>query len=149
MDTVDIRELLERNKHTRTSFRGVFASDELPRHAPTSSLFICNTDPSSRPGEHWVVIYIDRLRHGEYFDSFGMHPSVRNFDTFMKHNCTSWIFNSRPIQDIFSHACGYHCVLYAVHRCIGYNMDDIVNLYSTDTLYNDAIAKTFVRDHVV
>ncbi len=54
-----------------------------------------------------------------------------------------------PIQNIFSHACGFHCVFYAVQRYIGYNLNDIINLYATDTMFNDAIARTFMRDYVV
>jgi len=148
LDTVAIRQMLETDKRTRTSFRGVFASDNLPRHVPTSSLFIFNTDKASQPGMHWVCVYIDRKRRGEYFDSFGMHPTVHYFETFLNNNCTRWHCNTRPIQDILSDACGYHCIFYAVHRCIGLKLNTIVNMYTNDMLFNDAIAKAFVRDYV-
>ena len=37
------------------NFDGVFSVDTLPR---TPRLLVCNTDPSDRPGRHWVVIYV-------------------------------------------------------------------------------------------
>jgi len=55
-------------------FDGVVAADRLPNEP---RLLVCNTDPSYRPGEHWIVIYVDdEGRYGEYFDSFGRPPSV-------------------------------------------------------------------------
>ena len=49
-------------------------------------LFICNTllchlDDNG----HWVAINIKR-RGGEYFDYFGLHPSVYNFHHFLNRN---------------------------------------------------------------
>jgi len=53
-------------------FDGVFAADRLPNEP---RLLVCNIDPSYRPGEYWVVIYVDdKGRYGEYFDSFGRPP---------------------------------------------------------------------------
>lgn len=148
LDTMDIRQMLGADKRTQTAFRGVFASDELPRHVPTSSLFVFNTDPSNQPGMHWVSVYIDQKRRGEYFDSFGMHPTVQHFETFLDNNCSKWLCNTMPVQDITSDACGYHCIFYAVHRCIGFELSSIVNMYTNDALFNDCIVKAFVRDHV-
>jgi hypothetical protein len=149
LDTVDIMQLLGTDRRTRTAFRGVFASDELPRRASTSSLFVFNTDPSNQPGMHWVSVYIDHRRHGEYFDSFGMHPTVHHFETFLNNNCTKWLCNTVPVQDVMSDACGYHCIFYAVHRCIGFELNAIMNMYTNDVAFNDSIVLAFVRDHVV
>ena len=33
--------------------------------------FIANTDPSNKPGRHWVAVYIDADKSINYFDSFG------------------------------------------------------------------------------
>ena len=85
LTTTDLYAILSRDKRT-SSFRGVFASDELPICALTSSLYVCNTDPSTKGGEHWIVIYFDEKRRAEYFDSFGMHPTVSEFEEFMTKN---------------------------------------------------------------
>jgi hypothetical protein len=116
--------------------------------SPPLSLFVCNTDPSTLPGKHWIAIYTDHQRRGEYFDPFGLHPSVRHFEAFVNNNCSSWLCNTKTIQDLLSDACGYHCVLYAVRRCAGFDLRSIINMYTANTQFNDAIAKAFVRNLV-
>ena len=102
LNTVEIKNLLASDKRTKTSFRGVFASDELPLKAPTSSLYVCNTDPSSQPGKHWIVIYTDSKKRAEFFDSFGVHPSVRGFETFLENNSLRWTHNIIKLYNIHS-----------------------------------------------
>jgi hypothetical protein len=149
MNTDEIVQILERDNRTKRSFRGVYACDELPRKATTTSLYVCNTDPSTKPGEHWVVIYFDGKRRAEYFDSFGMHPSVQTFEIFLNNNSTTWIHNNKAVQYPFSHACGFHCIFFAVHRCIGFNMNAIANMYTNNMMYNDDIVKEFVYEKVM
>ena len=112
LNTMDIKNLLTSNKRTRTSFRGVFTSDELPLKAATSSLFVCNTDPSSQPGQHCIFIYINGKKRADFFDSFGMHPSVQGFETFLVNNALRWAYNNKAQQHPFSDAYGYHCIFY-------------------------------------
>ena len=145
--TDDISDILKRDKRTRQTFRGVFASDELPQHSPTSSLYVCNTDPSTKGGEHWIVIYIDVKRRGELFDSAGCMRSIEiPFKHFMTSNCVSWTRNAKTVQNPLSDACGYHCIFYSVYRCLGYNMTSILNMYTAKLTYNDEIVKEFVCD---
>ena len=82
MNELQIKRVLETDARTRDTFRGVYARNELPIREPTTSLYVCNTDPNHKPGEHWVTIYIDSDRRGEYFDSFGMPPLFNEFLTF-------------------------------------------------------------------
>jgi hypothetical protein len=56
MDMRDIERFINRDRVCRTTFQGVFSSDTLPRNP---RLLICNTDPSSEPGQHWIAIYVD------------------------------------------------------------------------------------------
>ena len=86
LNTEEITNLLLRDKRTKTSSRGVFASDELPLIAPTSSLYICNTDSSSQPGKHWVAIYIDNKKKADFFDSFGMCHGMINYCMYRNFN---------------------------------------------------------------
>jgi hypothetical protein len=79
-NTGDIEVLLNADSTCRRVFQGVFSSDMLP---PNHRLLVCNTDPSTRPGQHWIAIYVDENRCGEYFDSFGQSPNE--------------IFKTRPI----------------------------------------------------
>ena len=86
MNELTIKRILESDARTRDSFRGVYSRNELPIRAPTTSLYVCNTDPNHKPGEHWVTIYINNDRRGEYFDSFGMPPLFDEFVTFLNNN---------------------------------------------------------------
>ena len=99
MNELTIKRILESDARTRDSFRGVYSRNELPIAAPTTSLYVCNTKPNHKPGEHWVTIYIDNNRR-EYFDSFGMPPLFDEFVTFLNHNTKSWTHNKRVVQDV-------------------------------------------------
>lgn len=144
--TNDIRRILSRDKRTRLTFRGVYACDQLPTNSPTSSLYVCNTDPSTRGGEHWLAIYIGVRREGEVFDSGGdISPINNEIARFLNVNCNVWTRNTRVVQDPLSDACGYHTIFYSVYRCLGYNLDDILHMYTNNLMYNDWIVKEFVR----
>ena len=149
LNTMEKKNLLTSDKRTRTSFRGVFASDKLPLKAPTFSLYVCNTDPSSQPGQHWIVIFIDGKKRADFFDSFGMHPSVQGFETFLENNSLRWTHNTKALQHPFSDACGYHCIFYSVYRCVGFDMNAIVNMYTNKLMHNDAIVKEFVGEKMM
>jgi hypothetical protein len=146
LDTLEIGKILEWDKRTATSFRGVYASDELPTYAPTSSLYIINTDPSTKPGTHWVVVFVDIKRHTDYFDSFGNLPTVQSIEHFLNKNSKVCKYWTDAVQHPLSVACGYHCIFFAVHRCMGFDMNAIVNMYTDDVLHNDEIVIKFVTD---
>ncbi len=147
--TDDIRRILSADKRTRKSFRGVFASDQLPTSTSTSSLYVLNTDPSTRSGEHWTVVYVDGKGQGEYFDSFGLPPAKEEFIMFLDNSSIRWTFNTKTVQYMLSDACGYHCIFFAIHRCVGFNMNTVVNMYTNNLLYNDSIVKQFVCEKVL
>ena len=92
-----------------------------------------------------MTIYINNDRRGEYFDSFGMPPLFDEFVTFLNNNTKSWTHNKRVVQDVYSNACGLLCIFYAVHRCVGFDVGSIANMYTNDAVFNDAIAEEFVR----
>jgi hypothetical protein len=57
MNTREIERFINRDRVCRTSFQGVFSRDTLPSKP---RLLICNTDPSDKPGQHWIAIYVDK-----------------------------------------------------------------------------------------
>ena len=148
MNTNRIRDILSRDKRTRDTFRGVFARNELPTTA-TTGLYVCNTDPIDKPGGHWVVIYIDKNKRAEYFDSFGLPPLFDEFEQFMINNSKFWLHNSKVVQDVYSSACGHHCIFFCIQRSIGFDMGAIANMYTSNTTFNDEIAQKFVYDKVL
>ena len=97
MNTEEIDRILRRL--CARDFDGVFSVDNLPDRP---RLLVCNTDPSYRPGRHWVAICVKDGR-GEYFDSFGRRPSVE-FERYINRHCRYWTFNDK--QSVVSQFCG-------------------------------------------
>jgi hypothetical protein len=142
MNTSTINAYLARR--CKGQFLGVFSSDTLPsviRKRP--ALLVCNTDPSDRSGEHWICIYIDENRHGEFFDSFGRSAGMP-FNNYMNTHCIHWTYNSTQLQSIISTYCGHYCVFYCLYRSRGIDMNRIVGMFTSDTGVNDYLVQKFV-----
>ena len=79
MNTQQIKRALERNPQTEKKFCGVFPADQLLKSLSTFPCgFVANTDPSTKPGTHWVVFYFPTYNTGEFFDSYGQTPKHYN-----------------------------------------------------------------------
>src|SRR5438128_1093615 len=87
-DDIDIvtRRLLTRTQSRLVNFLGVFALDEQPSTDDLSELkkypvaYIINSDPSNKPGQHWLAVYKESQDGAlEFFDSYGQHPSNYSF----------------------------------------------------------------------
>ena len=104
-------------------FKGVFSSDHLPRtdHFTLPWCLIANTDCSHRRGSHWIGMYFDVNADGHYFDSFGHHPTKKEWIQFLQENSRTghWVMQRRKIQREFSSFCGYYTVyfLFKRHTC--------------------------------
>ena len=122
------------------AFDGVFSIDNLPDNP---RLLVCNTDPSDKPGRHWIAIYVGEDGHGDFFDSFGRRPSCY-FECYMNRNCLSWNFNDRQLQSIVSKFCGHYCIYFCILRSRGVDMRKIVRSFSSDTGLNDMLVHTYV-----
>ena len=96
MNTIEISEYLNRDLICIKIFYGLYPDNKLPKLCSLPALIVCITDTSSRPGEHWIVLYVDENRRGEYFDSMGRFPTKR-FKTFLDENCTAWIWNEKQL----------------------------------------------------
>ena len=138
MNTEEIYYFLKRRWGDR--FHGVFSCDELPA---IPSLMVCNTDPKSKPGTHWIAIGADTYGRGEYFDSFG-RPPMETFRRYLDKHFRSWTFNRRQLQSILSSFCGHYCCLYCTLSCRGVNLKVIVAEFTNDTSFNDVFVHSFV-----
>jgi len=135
-------EEIDRTIRRRVSrFDGVFSCDQLP---PTPHLLVCNTDPSTRPGMHWIAIYVDdEGLHGEYFDSLGQPPSPV-FEHYMNAHCREWIYNERQLQSVISRFCGHYCVYFCLFRSRDVDMRRIVRVFTNDTGFNDVLVHEMI-----
>ena len=126
------------------NFIGVFAQDRIPNidsalHFPLS--FVSNTHPSTKPGEHWVAFYYTSPDTLEFFDSYGLHPSIYGFTDTPSH------INHKTLQSLDSNVCGQYCIYYLYHRSRGKTMSKILSSFSTDQAWNDKSVARFVSKH--
>ena len=144
MNTLEIKQALESNKFTKRNFSEVYAADELPKSLDTFPCgFIANTDPSTKPGTHWVAFYFSSHEKGEFFDSYGYSPKQYKFFKFYKPE----IWNDRKLQSSFSEVCGQYCIFYLYHKSRGYSMSKIVNMFTDNTSLNDCNVACYVKKH--
>lgn len=138
-----IEELIRRDEKCILAFVGVFACDRLPERISEPALLVCNTDPHDRPGQHWVVLYVENSSYGEYFDSFG-RPPQDVFRDYLNRHCDNWIHNARQLQSSVSNFCGHYCIFYCTHRCRNKNINYISNTLTSDTGLNDYLVHNYV-----
>jgi hypothetical protein len=122
MNTLEIDHVLKTHPSTRNVFKGVYASNKLPRRLNVNSALIGNTEPDDRPGTHWVTLYIDANSRGEYYDPTGRPPLLRAYVNCINKHCTNWTIRD---QEEGSTICGHHCIFYLIHRCGGKSLGDV------------------------
>jgi hypothetical protein len=100
----------------------------LPKKLPKVFSFVMNTDPSGKPGKHWVAVRVDTMDENavEYYDSFAEQPSKR----FMKQ-LKSLInkldvpvylklkINKIKEQDTSTNNCGWFAMSFIINRNLG------------------------------
>jgi len=86
---------------------------------------IFNTDIHSKPGQHWLAIFIDNnLKQVEYFDSLGKMPN-KYILSFLKHfKNYEFTFNKRVHQKGGTN-CGIYSCYFIIERLNGKTFKDI------------------------
>ena len=130
------------------SFIGVFPSDQVPSyiHEKPCAL-ICNTDPHTESGEHWIALYISKEGMGEYFDSYGQYPLHDTIKDFLNNNTIAWKHNSQRLQSDFTTVCGQYCIVYILHRFLGLSMHGFLRCFTKDFVSNDDMVASFVHKY--
>ena len=144
MDTKTINKLLRNTRY----FIGTFACNKLPKKFPKPALFIVNTDPADKPGEHWIGLYVNHKGNGEYFDSFGLPPLNKDIINFLIENCRNgFVYNPRTLQCLDCISCGHYCVVYVKNRSNGKTFCDFINLFTTNQFKNESIVRKYVMNN--
>ena len=94
MNTKQIWQALTSNPVTEPHFDGVFSVDTLKEIKTKPELIICNTDPSNKPGKHWLLFFFHNnwllfFFHNntvDYYDSLGNNLEYygKDFIEFVK-----------------------------------------------------------------
>ena len=130
-----IETSLTRDPVTTKIYGGVIARDELPKEVAYPSCLVLNTKPREHRGEHWLAIYYDSKGEGDFFDSYGNHPSYFGLETFLNKTSTSWSYNKKAIQGLSSY-CGYYCLLYLLMRSRN-ESHKFFQYFGKDSMLND------------
>lgn len=146
MNTKQLYLALLRNDVTSLQFDGIYAKDMLTEITSRPKLIICNTHPSHKPGEHWLLFYFNEDDSVDFYDSLGkpLQSYGEKILQFAKTFAESFIESKDRTQPLNSSLCGHYCLYYAYYKCKGYSMDDILSrmespdhvLSSVKRLYN-------------
>ena len=131
MDENVIEIVLKKDKKTRPIFLGAFARDELPKSPRYPSCFILNTDPRSKPGEHWLAFYYSSNGFCEFFDSYGNPPSYYRLEEYITKTSKGWDYNRRRLQGM-SDFCGFYAILFLLYRSRNKTIDFFKEFYSNN-----------------
>ena len=144
MDSHQLTKVMELDRLGNMYFKGVFPADELAKETVNQfpSGYIANTDPSHKPGEHWVAFYFDKRGKGEFFCSYGKPPETYNFQAWIERNATSWTYQKTRLQGDLSSVCGQYCLFFLLHRLRDIS---ISGFFSRDKDLNDSWVNDFIN----
>ena len=75
MNSLQIRKYIEQEICSYSKFGDIIPADALSElEISKDRFYVVNTKPSTHPGEHWIVIYINNSNSIEFWDSLGKNP---------------------------------------------------------------------------
>jgi hypothetical protein len=156
MNTSELDCILSRAMHgSGCHFLGVYAADRAPtRLVDYPCAYVVNTDPATKPGQHWVAFYAHSPQRLQFFDSYGRppaaYPHVR-----LPHNAMPILTSNKySFQSKRSVVCGHYCIFYLVKRVVaGWSHPFILRTlrrFSASARFGlphpqDALVRRFVR----
>ena len=136
MNTVQILQAIEQLP-ARTV--GVYPADKIPLVLTKPTAIVVNNEDHTKPGSHWLAIYINEFGHGFYFDSFGLPPYVVHHLHRLQRNTSYYTWNVQQLQDWTSNVCGHYCVNFLYHMSYGHCFDSFLRLFTDNRMYNDKL----------
>jgi len=116
-------------KYENLGWKGVYSIDELDKIPVSDKMaFILNLDPSTKPGSHWVGVFIDTKKDKslEYYDPLAKGPPKRfsedikrlidklDPDVYLKYK-----INKVKRQSDNTDTCGWHSMKWVMQRLNG------------------------------
>ena len=118
MNTSKINEILFQNPYTRKHFLGTFPSNRCPQKVKPLTCFVTNTDPDSKPGQHWVAFFVKSDGNVFYFDPYGLPPISIYHTRFLEKSADGrGSYNKQQLQNLYSQTCGPHCITFLIETC--------------------------------
>ncbi len=132
-NTID--EIMQKDTKARELYLGSFAFDELPKINKFPSCLIINTQPRTKPGEHWLACYFDKYKNSYFFDSYGQSPLIYKLDTFLKNNSNNIYYNKSKIQGLQPY-CGFYCIFFLLF-IVRNKLDEFYKPFGKNLILND------------
>ena len=113
----------------------IVSSNELnERKFPKRCVIISNTDPSWKPGSHWVAFSLNPDMPVQFFDSLGR--KVTDYSTYfvkflkLYNNNFFYLSNQFAIQSNSSNICGLYCLLYYWSKVRNISLVKLMHIFS-------------------
>jgi len=74
MNTNQLLKCIQEDSILKKQCSGVYPMDKIPKFDGFPDSFILNLDPHDLPGSHWIAVFINHEKIGEFFDSYGNKP---------------------------------------------------------------------------
>jgi hypothetical protein len=148
MNTVELVSAINSNAVLKTNCVGVFSADRIPLPLLKGQSCIVNTDSSSEPGKHWILLFQKDQNELEFFCSYGMSPVLYNqtWKSFFYSHNTKVVYNSRQIQNVYSNTCGMHCLFCLYYRSLRVSFSTIITkFYTSNNCFNDRYVSDFLN----
>ena len=142
MDTNELLMYMKNDVYITLMMGGVMAKDLLPNPTSNPKLFILNLDKSNERGSHWIALLLSNNYISEYFDPLGHKPDIYIKQYFNKH-CIPYLVSTQQYQSPVSSSCGKFCLFYCYLRARGKTMQEIVQYFNDNTLYNEVFIDEF------
>lgn len=144
MNTKQLWNALSSNFYTHKYFDGVYSIDNLKDIKCKPKLIICNTDPSYKPGKHWVLFFFNKDKV-EFYDSLGkdLDEYGKEFYNFVQKFAKSYERATERTQPVKSSLCGEYCLYYAYCTCRGLSMENIINSMISPVKVVDLVKNKF------
>ena len=133
LTTRQLDYLARQDHYLEPIFRGVFASDQLPKEKDVRprSAYIVNVDTHDKPGSHWISIFVEKDQC-QVFDSYGLpikwyKPSPFVKWTFKHYNDVS--SNKGQLQATDSNTCGHYAFFYLFARARGKTLNAFIDQF--------------------
>jgi hypothetical protein len=148
MDSYQLRYCL---LSTIDDYTYVCAVDQLHNIKTDSFFVICNNQPSTENGMHWIAFHKSKQeKNVQFFDSFGLPLQFypKQMIEFCKKHGINVSFSDKQYQSNFSDLCGNFSLYFLIKRAKGYTFDQIVKCFDTINLVeNETIVKDFVSQN--
>ena len=137
MNGVEILNIITNDALSCKYLGGLMAINRLYFNPKSRIFYICNTDLWENNGKHWIVLYYVNGIF-EYFDPLGDRPDIR-FTRLMQKYANRIIFNTKPVQPLFSSTCGEYCIFFSSMRSRDITFDKIMQYMQNDETVMDYV----------